>query len=232
MRLLVFVFCILALCLFFGNGAAWGDIVPIQNASFESTSPLTSPCAGPGTCLFNGGPIPGWSFTGPTGSFEPSSTFLNLPLPDGNIVAYTNGGSISQTLTGISLLPNSIYTLSVDVGRRFDVPVGASSYSISLDGGSSVFCTTGTTSNVSIAAGTFLDVVLTCATGASVPSGFLGINLTGFGRQMDFDNVQLNVTSTTVPEPSALILMLTGLGVVALLFARSRRNQHLQCASS
>jgi len=42
-------------------------------------------------------------------------------LPDGSILAYTNGGSLSQTLTGISLLANSTYTLSVDVGRRFDV---------------------------------------------------------------------------------------------------------------
>jgi hypothetical protein len=156
---------------------------------------------------------------------------LSLPLPDGNIVAYTNGGSISQTLTGISLLPNSTYTLSVDVGRRFDVSTTAASYSISLDNGSSVFCTTGNTPSGSIFAGSFVDVVLTCTTGATVPTGFLGIDLTGVGRQMDFDNVQLNVTSTSVPEPSALVLLLTGLGVVGLLFARSRRNQFVQSAS-
>jgi hypothetical protein len=77
----------------------------------------------------------------------------------------------------------------------------ATTFSISLDDGSSVLCATGTTSNASIPAGAFIDVVLTCATGATVPSGFLGINLNGVGRQMDFDNVQLNVTSTSVPEP-------------------------------
>jgi len=234
-RRLASIFCMLALCLFLSNGVAWGDSVPIQNASFESTSPMfAAPCAGPGTCLFNFGPIPGWAITGgETGSFQPSSTYFNLPLPDGNIVAFTNGGSISQTLTGISLLPNSTYTLSVDVGHRLDGLV--TTYSISLDAGSSALCATDG-SNGSIAAGTFADVILTCTTGASVPSGFLGIVLTGTGTQVDFDNVHLNVSdppaSVPVPEPSALVLMLTGLGVVGLLFVRSRQNQYLQSESS
>jgi hypothetical protein len=224
-RLLASIFCALVLCLCL-SGGAWGDSVAIQNASFESTSPLTASCAGPETCLYNFGPIPGWSITGATGSFQPSSSYFSLPLPDGSIVAYTNGGSISQTLTGISLLANSTYTLSVDVGRRFDVV--AANYSLSLFDGSSVLCTTGG-SNGSVAAGSFIDATLTCTTGASVDSGFLGIVLTGDGRQLDFDNVRLDVVST--PEPSVLVLMLTTLGVVGLL-ARSRRNHHLQVASS
>jgi len=148
-------------------------------------------------------------------------------LPDGSFLAFTNGGSISQTLTGISLLANSTYTLAVDVGRRLDV--FPANYSISLYDGSTVLCTTGG-SNGSIAAGSFIDATLTCTTGASVPSGFLGIVLTGDGRQIDFDNVRLDVVST--PEPSVLVLMLATLGVVGLLFVRSRRNHHLQVVSS
>ena len=230
-RLLASVLYTLALGLFLSNGVAWGDSVPVQNASFEdtSTSPLTFPCAGPETCLYNAGPIPGWVFTGATGLFEPSSAYFNLPLPDGNILAYTNAGSISQTLTGIPLLPNSIYTLSVDVGRRKDVGPLDASYSISLDAGSSFSCTTGGPIG-NAGSGAFFDQILTCTTGATVPSDFLEIVLTGSGRQVDFDNVQLNVVSA--PEPSALVLMLTGLGVVGLLFARSRRNRYLQSASS
>jgi hypothetical protein len=138
---------------------------------------------------------------------------------------------MSQTLTGISLLPNSVYTLSVDVGRRLDVV--AASYSLNLLDGSSVFCTSGSNSNGSITAGTFEDITLTCATGATVPGGFLGIELTGAGRQVDFDNVQLNVASTVVtPEPNALVLTLAGLLMGGLFFVRSRRNQSLQSASS
>lgn len=227
MRLLASIICAVGLCLCL-SGGAWGDSVSIQNASFETTSPLTAPCAGPETCLYNFGPIPGWSITGSSGSFEPSSAYFSLPLPDGSILAFTNGGTISQTLTGISLLANSTYTLSVDVGRRFDVV--AANYSISLYDGSTALCTTGG-SNASIAAGSFIDATLTCTTGASVPSGFLGIVLTGDGRQIDFDNVRLDVASVSTPEPSVLVLMLTTLGV-GLLFARSRRNQHLQVASS
>jgi len=165
--------------------------------------------------------------TGATGSFEPSSTFFNLPLPDGSILAYTNGGSISQTLTGISLLPNSIYTLSVDVGRRTDVV--AANYSIWLDAGSTFSCTT-SGSNAPAFAGAFIDAILICTTGTVVPSDSLEIVLTGSGRQIDFDNVQLNVVSA--PEPSALVLMLAGLGAVGLLFARSRRIRYSQTASS
>ena len=226
MRLLASIFCALVLCLCL-SGGAWGDSITIQNASFETTTPLTSPCAGPETCLYNFGPIPGWSNTGSTGSFQTSSAYFNLPLPDGNILAFSNGGSISQTLTGISLLANSTYTLSVDVGRRFDVI--AANYSLSLYDGSTVLCST-SDSNASIAAGSFIDVTLTCTTGASVPAGFLGIVLNGEGRQIDFDNVRLDVVST--PEPSVLVLMLTTLSVVGLFFARSRRNHPLQVASS
>jgi hypothetical protein len=170
--------------------------------------------------------------SGPTGgSFEPSSFYLNLPLPDGNIVAYTNGGSISQTLTGVSLLPNSTYTLSVDVARRFDV-TGAT-YTLALTDGSNVFCSK-SSSNSSIKAGTFADIVLTCSTGATVPAGVLGIDLAGDTMQVDFDNVRLNVKTGTAatPEPDVLLLTLVGLAMGGLVFIRARRNRHLQGAAS
>jgi HpiC1 cyclase len=231
-RLLASIFCAFMLCLCL-SGGAWGDSVAIQNASFETFNTLDQSSGCPGsTACFNNGPIPGWStLAGGFGSFAPTSTFFSQPLPDGSIVAYTNGGTLSQTLAGISLLPNVLYTLSVDVGRRLDV--NGANYSLSLRDGS-FFCTSGSNSIDLIPAGTFQDITLTCATGATVPGGFLGIELTGDGRQIDFDNVRLDVTGSTVttPEPSVLVLMLTTLGVVGLLFARSRRNHHLQVASS
>jgi|SRR6267154_212649 len=227
-------FCALAFCLV-ASGGAWGDSISIQNASFETTNALTIPCAGTG-CAYNFS-LPDWTIAGinaSAGSFQPgsSSIYFNTALPDGSIVAFINTGSISQTLTGISLLANSVYTLSVDVGRRNDV--AGADYSLNLLDGSNVFCTSGPSSNASITAGTFADITLTCATGATVPGGFLGIELTGDGRQINFDNVQLDVTSSTVstPEPSVLALTFVGLLMGSLFFMRSRRNRYLQSASS
>jgi hypothetical protein len=222
-------FCALAFCLL--ASGAWGDSIAIQNASFEITNTLDQPCTGSTAC-FNNGPVPGWStLANGFGSFAPTSTFFSLPLPDGNVVAFTNGGTLSQTLTGISLLPNSVYTLSVDVGRRFDG--GVANYSLTLMDGSNVFCTSGSTSNGSITGGTFEDKTITCATGATAPGGFLDIVLTGDGTQLDFDNVRLDVAASTVstPEPSALALTSVGLLVSGLFFVLSRRRQSLQSAS-
>jgi hypothetical protein len=227
-------FCALAFCLL--ASGAWGDSISIQNASFEVTNTLdqSAGCNTGSTACFNNGPVPGWTTpSGGFGSFAPNSTFFNLPLPDGSIVAYTNGGTLEQTLAGISLLPNSVYTLSVDVGRRLDHNSG-NNYSLSLLDGTNVFCTSGSNSNGSITAGTFQDVTLQCATGATVPGGFLGIELTGDGNQLDFDNVRLDVSTSTVstPEPSALALTSVGLLVSGLFFVLSRRRHYLQSASS
>jgi len=224
-------FCALAFCLL--ASGAWGDSVSIQNPSFEifNTLDQSAGCNTGSTACFNNGPIPGWStLSGGFGSFAPNSTFFSLPLPDGSIVAFTNGGTLSQTLAGIFLLPNSVYTLSVDVGRRFDVGAADATYSLSLVDGSNVLCTSGVNSIGSIAAGTFLDVPLQCTTGASVPGGLLGIELSGNGRQVDFDNVRLNVTSAAVatPEPGAMAFTLVGLCFGGLFFLRSRRNQYLR----
>jgi hypothetical protein len=225
-------FCALAFCLL--ASGAWGDSIAIQNASFEITNTLDQPCTGSTAC-FNNGPVPGWTtLANGFGSFAPTLTFFSLPLPDGNIVAYTNNdGILSQTLTGISLLPNSVYTLSVDVGRRFDR--GGANYSLNLLDGTNVFCTSGTISNGLITAGTFQDVPLQCTTGATVPGGLLGIELIGIGGvQVDFDNVRLDVSPSTVstPEPSALALTSVGLLVSGLFFVLSRRRHCLQSASS
>src|ERR1700741_1386674 len=143
--------------------------ITIQNASFETSNPLSSPC-GTG-CAFNSGPIPGWTGTG--GSWEPNSTYFNTPPPDGNIIAYTNGGAISQNL-GVTLLSNSIYTLSVFVGNRLDG--GSGIYSIAIDAGGTMLDSLSGSSH-SIPAGTFVDEIFTFSTGSTVTPGDLSIIL-------------------------------------------------------
>jgi hypothetical protein len=191
--------------------------IPIQNASFETTNPLTNPCTG--TCAYNLGPIPGWTTVGVAGSWQPSSSYFNLPLPDGNIVAFSNGGTISQTLTGISVLANTSYTLSVFIGNSF---VGyTNTYSIALDAGSTVLCSF-SGSSPTIAAGTFAQQTCSFPSGSVVPSGDLSIVLTGGGPQAVFDNVTL---TSSVPEPSSVLLIGSGLLFMVLLLAYYKRGQ-------
>jgi hypothetical protein len=218
MRLRLGAIFVLAVSFAVSGGAAWADGVPVENASFETTNALTTSC-GTG-CAYNTGPIPDWTISSGSaqaGSWQPSSTFLNLPLPNGNIVAYSDGGTISQIL-GVTVQPDTTYTLSVDIGHRLDGNVA--SYSIALGDGLTTLCSTPTASNGAITAGTFADVVLTCSTGATVTPGDLAIVLTSGGSQIDFDNVTLNAVST--PEPASYLLLCIGLGAMVVFF-RYRR---------
>lgn len=197
---------------------AKADAVAIQNASFEITNPLTSSC-GTG-CNFNAGPIPGWALTGDGGSWQPNAARINLPLPDGSIVAYSNGGTISQTLTS-SIIPDTTYVLTVDVGHRLDAstsPTGyLTNYTIALYAGTTLL-NSFSASNGVIPIGEFADETVTFTSGATVPAGDLTIVLTSVGPQADFDNVRL--TASTVPEPSSLTLLAGALGVMFLALRR------------
>jgi hypothetical protein len=205
--LLIFLF---VLCLALTGVPAFADTsIPIQNASFETSSSVL----GPGG--FNFLAMPGWTITGSDGSFQPTSANYILPLPDGITVAWSNGGTISQTLTGTSLQPNSTYTLTVAVGHRLGGYVA--NYTIQLDAGSTVLATV-SASNSSITPGTFMDVVLTYTTGSTVTPGDLAIVLITNGSQINFDNVR-----ASVPEPSSLSMAVMGLAFFGLLsrFLRS-----------
>ena len=185
---------------------AWADAIPVQNASFEITSTLIACGSG---CFFNFGPIPDWTTTspGPAGSWHPTSAY---PPPDGSFIAYSNGGTISQTLSTM-LAPNTTYTLIVAVGDR---PDGfTNTYTIALDAGGIVL-NSRSGSSAAITPGTFADQTVTFTTGASVPAEDLAIVLTSDGQQIDFDNVRL--TASTVPEPSSLSLLAGALGVMFL----------------
>jgi hypothetical protein len=220
MRLRPGIIPALVMCFAVSGSAAWADGVTVQNASFESTNTLNLSCGVPTNCLFNTGPIPDWTTAGPgqAGSWQPSTTYLNLPLPNGSIVAYSNGGTISQIL-GVIVQPDSTYTLSVYVGDRLDGLVA--NYSIALDDGSTTLCSTPTASNGAIKPGTFADVTLTCSTGATVAPGDLAIVLTSGGPQIDFDNVALDAVQT--PEPASYLLLCIGLGSM-IVFFRYRRT--------
>lgn len=230
MRLRIGVFCAFILAGALAAGPLKADSISIQNASFENTAPLTFAGCGTG-CAYNFGQIPDWTLNGTGGSFQPGSTYYNS-LPDGSIVAFSSGGSISQALA-VSLLPDTTYTLSVDVGHRLDGFGSGTGFSISLDAGSTLLSAIGGSSST-ITPGTFQEETLTYTTGSTVTPGDLSIILgSGFG-QSNFDDVRLTTSSTaeSVPEPSALLLLCMGLFCLALFLGCSGRKSQLNGAAS
>jgi RHS repeat-associated protein len=173
--------------------ATGGTALPVQNASFEIANAWTNSC---GTnCNYNGGPVPDWTFSGTgEGSFEPNSSYFNLPLPDGNVVAYLNAGSSTQTLTDVNFLPNTTYTLSAYVGHRLDGYV--TSYTVALQAGSTVLNSVSGSSST-ITTGNFAQVTVTYTTGSTPPSGYVTIVLTSAGSQSNFDKVTLTASGGT-----------------------------------
>jgi len=214
---------VLALFLAVFSSVAMADNIAIQNSSFEDLTgnPLINSC-GTG-CAYNDGPINGWTTTGgQNGQQTLNSTYYSGPLPDGTVMAYSNGGTISQTLT-VSLLPDTIYTLSVYIGNRLDDQV--TNYSFSLLAGGTVL-NTFSGSNGSITPGTFQQEFLTFTTGDVVTPGLLGIELTSAGQQTDFDDVQLSDAPSDgpvgTPEPSSLLML--GMGLLGVLGVAGRKQ--------
>jgi len=217
------------LCMTILGGTAWADNIPIVNPSFESAGPLNTPC-GTG-CAYNYGPvpgIPGWSSVG-GGSWMPGSFFTSIP--DGSLIAFANAqSSLTQTLTGNSVLTNSLYTFSVFVGDRTDGING--NYILSLDtivGGVTTTLCSVPGNAASIARGTFQLESCTYASGSSVPSGNLFLQLSAVSGQLDVDNVSLTVqpVTTSVPEPSSVLLLSIGMLLVfsTLLMRRKKDLQ-------
>jgi hypothetical protein len=220
MRVRTLAATVLLICFALIDGSASADSITVQNNSFELSNPLdqTAGCIVSG-CAYNFSGIPDWISTGFTGSFKPVGYFSSVP--DGSLIAYTNGGTLSQDL-GVGLAPNTAYTLSVDVGDRADLN---GPYSISLIVGGVTMCTFADTS-ASIPGGTFANETCSFGTGSSVPLGDLVVLLGGGSGQAEFDNVRVST-----PEPASVGLLAFGLFSVALIGGLYKRNQGLRSAA-
>ena len=192
----------------------------IANNSFENPM-ITTPS---GFNTVSSGTSNNWTFTGGTqqgfanptmahnagGSWYGPSPSPGI-IPNGNQVAWSNGGTISQTLSA-TLQANTKYTLGAYVGRRQNVPFPG--YNIELYAGGNLLASNNI---VTPAEGTFAPVTVSYTSGISVtPGQALEIRLTslsGFQGQTNFDNITLDAAS--IPEPSA-ILGLLGFGLLGI----------------
>ena len=186
--------------------------IPVDNPSFETLPGSGLPFGGCGVgCSYSVGAIPGWNNSGSSGQFQPGTQDGNLAyfnsLPDGITVAYSNdaGGVISQTV-GATVQFGVVYTLSVDLGWRNDVPFTASA-DLLING--THYLAVGSVpvrGNWSTYTATY--------TGLSTDAGKpITIELLSGGAQANFDNVSLSDNS--VPEPAMTWIVggcLMGLG--------------------
>jgi hypothetical protein len=154
--------------------------IAVDNFSFETPA------------LANGGwtpTIPSWSQdSGTSGIFNPKAAQFPAGVTDGDNSAYSNGGTISQTIAAETLLANTNYTLEVDVGDRADKPFPG--YEIQLVVGGVVRASADET-QVSPADGAFATAVASFLTAPADAGQSLQIRLVSSGTQVNFDNVRL-----------------------------------------
>jgi hypothetical protein len=194
-----------------GNAA----VISVNNASFETFNPLNQTGCG-ANCAFNVASIPGWVNGGTSGSFRPgnpaNTTYFDS-IPDGEIIAYSNDSTITQTVAA-TVQAGLLYTLMVDVGNRKEQNFTGS---VELLIGSTVIAATGVAApEGAFSTYTALYTGLLADVGKSIT-----IRLSSAGAQGNFDNVRLSdSTGSLVPEPATIGLM--GLAVGLLAFSRKR----------
>src|SRR5271170_1927257 len=189
MRLRLLAICAVLACFALVGGSAWADSVTVLNPSFGTFYPLTVTGCGTG-CAYNFSGVPDWTNVSTAGSWQPgsSSTYFSVPLPDGNTLAYVSDGSLSQDLG--ALLPDTTYTLTVEVGDRLDGQSG--NFAIALDDGGTMECGDSGSSSL-ITAGTFAAETCSFTTGSD-PIGDLIVLLSNNNTnlQADFADVTVN----------------------------------------
>jgi hypothetical protein len=190
----------------------------IANHSFEtpvitdSSGILDTGMSTTGNWTFAGGMNQGFINPGVGENNDPGFWYGPSPtLPNGNQVAWSNGGTISQTLSA-TLQANTKYTLGAYVGRRQKVAFPG--YNIELYAGGNLLASN---NSVTPAEGTFAPVTVSYTSGISVtPGQALEIRLTsqtGTNAQTNFDLITLD--ASPIPEPSA-ILGLLGFGLLGI----------------
>jgi hypothetical protein len=209
-------------------GQALSTPISITNPSFEEHNPWTGT---DGHGLWNSSVV-GWNEsglngpeTGGTATFLDDLHFTRSNIPDGDNVAYSWGGIISQVLSD-TLLSNHTYELKCYIGRMKDTwPFPR--YAVQLLAGGDVLVQE---NSLSPALGQFLLSTLTYTSSffdvhIGQPLEIRLINFENFDitqKQLIFDHVTLNASPTVVPLPSSIFLI--GSGFILLPFRKKIRR--------
>ena len=192
------------------TGIALASPIFVNDFSFETLPDGGLPISCGGTCTYStGGGIAGWALSGVTantGQIQQGNVVIFAAVPDGTTIAYTNGGVISQTVAPVVEL-GVTYTLQVDVGMRNPAfPLGT----VDLMIGGTSFLATGTTP----VTGNFSNFTATYTGLAGDVGKTIGIQLSATQSQGDFDNVRLNDSTASAPEPGTAFLGVLGLAAM------------------
>ena len=205
----------LAGALLFGlafSSPAMASPIVVANYSFETAPALTFPCGG--ACQYSIDAIPGWTDAGVTGQWIVGGYAGNPDAVDGSVLAYTNGGFISQNVG--TAVAGDTYKLTVALLHRTDVSMAGL---IQLELNGSVVATA---SGPDGGGGTWSDWTATYTASGADAGKTLTILLSATDAQGDFDNVRLDESSPAAPVPEPASLTLLGTAVVGFI-ARKRR---------
>ncbi len=204
--------------------------IPVSNFSFEDPN-LTDGQAN--------GVMPGWTFTGAAGEFDPQSAqFAGTDgdnvntggtLPDGGQVAIITtyfggvlGGAFSQIVGTVAA--DTVYTLTVGIGRRADLQTGA--WSIELLAGATTIAIDsdvsgpggGTVVDHSAIAGPFAVGNAFVGQSLSIRISASNVSENTATAQNVFDDVRL---TAEIPEPASAM----GVAAAAMMGGLARRRR-------
>ena len=193
--------------------------IPIVNGDFQSSLTLN---LGTSTLGYYASSAVGWTITGTGGTFQPAIG-AGKPFTSGdpnNRIGFLNGNadvvdnvSLMEQALGSSFAADYNYLLTFDIGHRnlgpfpslatavlFDATTNTDLLSVILsDPGSNSFSTQ--------------SLFLSASLASTAIGNNIGIRFTSNNSQLNIDNVTLQAISA-VPVPGALLLFVSGLGVL------------------